>query len=234
MKILLTTATALLLSLTTFAQKVENTQSKSSELLIDGNSSDWSKYSLTLEEKSNIYYAIINDNNSIYFLLKFPDRNSQLKVLRSGLEIKIDKQGKNNFPSSFIFPYSIDRENNDPLSYSITGIKPNTNLEERKSELIKNSTKIKLTGFNNGLEDVMLNTSNNINISAALNFEENNLIYEVSFPINLIFKGDLSNYKSPFNFQFNLQALPHYPSESSDSRCFENNSINQKAKLSSE
>lgn len=234
MKVLLTIASALLLPFSTFAQKVENTQPKSSELLIDGNSSDWSKYSLTLDEKSNVYYAIVNDNNSLYFLFKFPDRNSQLKVLRSGLEIKIDNQGKNNFPSSFIFPYSIDRENNDPLSYSVTGIKPNTNLEERKSELIKNSTKIKLTGFNNGLEDVMLNTSNNINISAALNFEENNLIYEASFPINLIFDGDISNYKNPFNFQFCLQALPYAPSESSDSRYFENNSFNQKAKLSNE
>lgn len=234
MKILLTTSLALLLSFFSFAQKIESIQHKTSELIIDGSSSDWSKYSLTLDEKSNIFYSIITDNNRFYFLLKFPDRSSQLKVLRSGLEIKIDNQGKNTFPSTFIFPYSIDRENNDPLSYSVTGVKPNTNLEEKKSELIKNSTKIKLTGFKNGLEDVMLNTINNINVSAALNFEENNLIYEVSFPIDLIFEGELSNYKNPFNFQFNLQALPFSPSESSDSRCFENNSLNQKLKLRNE
>ena len=139
MKFILPLLSTLVISFTCLAQNSNVIEKLNSSILVDGQSSDWSSYNSNIIKNSNISYSIVNDNKLIYFLFKFPEKSAQLKVLRAGLEIKIDTLGKNNFPISVIYPYSIDRENNDPLSHSITGITPNIDLELFKNTLINNS-----------------------------------------------------------------------------------------------
>ncbi len=232
MKFILPLLSNLVISFACFAQHSNAIEKKKSTIIVDGLSNDWVAYNNTTISSSNISYSVVNDNKMIYFLFKFPEKNSQLKFLRAGLEIKIDTLGKNKYPISVIFPYSTDRENNDPLSHSFTGITPNMDFESKKQTLLKNSTKIKITNFKNGLTDVMLNQINTINVLSAINFDSTNTLnYEIAFPINMFFESDISTYKTPFNFQFNLLGLPYSVSESSDSRYFENNTILLKSKL---
>ena len=232
MKFILPLLSNMVIGLACTAQTSNPISIKNTPITIDGSTNDWSSYKCINDEKSNVSYSITNDSKTIYFLFKFPEKHLQYKVLRAGLEIKIDTIGKTNYPISVIFPYSIDRENTDPIRHSYTGIKPTTEYEMIKTKSIESSNKIKIVGFNNGLSDVMLNIKNVVGVSAALQFDSTNTLnYELSVPINLFFESKLSNYKYPFNFQFNILGLPFSASESSDSRYFENNSLVVKPKL---
>ena len=221
--------TFLLINLNTFAQFISFANSK---IDINGDEIEWTNYNKNSEEYSKTNYSITNDNRYIYFLCKFKERATQLKVLRAGLEITIDTNGKNSTPVSIIFPYSSDRENNDIYSHSFTGIKANMDFESKKLSLIEKSKRIKLNGMKNGLDDAMLNKINSVNVLADLNFDsQNNLILELAIPIHLIFDGNIKTYKYPFSFQYNILGLPNNSNELVDNKYFENISFGIKSKL---
>lgn len=233
MKLIVWANVLVLAFLSSIAQSSNNPTNQKTPIVIDGESNDWYGYNQLTDEKSKISYIITNDQQRIYFLFRFPDKITQMKVLRSGLEINIDTLGKNNYPITIIYPYSIDRENNDEYNHSFTGIEPDMNFEDSKDRLIKNSKQLKLIGFNNGYNEVVINTINKINVKSALKFsEDNSLIYELSVPIKLFFESDIQKYKYPFNFQLIIKGLPYTSGELSDSRYFEFNTFTFKSKLS--
>ena len=206
--------------------------SRTSVINIDGETSDWNGYSSNYNENSKSTYIIINDNQKIYFLFKFSEKASQMKVLRAGLEINIDTTGKNNFPISVIFPFSIDRLNNDIYSHSVTGIKPTMDFEANKEMLINKSNNIRLIGFNSGYSDIMINKTNTLNIESCIKFNnQNELILEMSIPIKLFFESKIKNYKYPFAIQFSMMGLPIDATSTEDPKLFENNNFSVKSKL---
>lgn len=206
--------------------------SRNSAIKIDGETSDWVGYSSNYNEISKSSYIIINDPHRVYFLFKFSEKASQMKVLRAGLEINIDTIGKNNFPISVIFPFSIDRLNNDLYSHSVTGIKPTMDFEDNKERLINKSNNIRLIGFNSGFSDVMINKNNTLNVEACIKFNsQNELILEMSIPIKLFFESKIKDYKYPFSFQFGMMGLPFDATSTEDPELFENNSFSVKSKL---
>ncbi len=205
---------------------------KNTVITIDGESTDWDGYSTNYDEKSKSSYRIVNDSQKIYFLFKFSEKSTQMKVLRAGLEINIDTLGKNNYPISVIFPFSTDRYNNDLYSHTVTGINPNMDFDSNKEGLINSSNKIKLVGFNNGYSDIMINKTNTLNVEASLKFNnQNELIYELAIPIKLFFDGNPKYYKRPFAIQFNIMSLPFDATSAKDHSYFENNSFELKTKL---
>lgn len=225
-------ATVLSQALWAFAQPNNSISLKKDSILIDGDQQDWKGYTFYSDEKSRTTYSITNDSQKIYFLFKFSDVITQMKVLRAGLEIKMDTLGRTSYPISIIFPFSTDRYNNDVFNYSVTGIKPNMDFEKNKNKMICNSNRIRLIGFKNGYGDIMINKNNSLNVETGLKFNnENELIYELSVPIKLFFEGNLKNYKHPFLFNFNILGFPIDATSVSDSKYFEDNNINIKAKL---
>lgn len=229
MKFYLLSFTFLLINSKSFSQSINFANTK---INVDGNEIEWHNYKQNAEEYSKTNYSVAIDNRYFYFFCKFKEKSTQMKVLRAGLEISIDTSGKNANNVSVIFPYSSDRENNDMYSHSFTGIKADMDFEASKFSLIEKCVRIKLNGMKNGLSDAMLNKTNSVNVLAAVNFDsQNNLIYELAIPINLIFEGNIKTYKTPFSFQYNILGLTNNSNEIVDGKYFENISFGLKSKL---
>ncbi len=222
------------LGLTLFSCKTENVSvlSFNNKITIDGYTNDWNNQTNYIDPSSNIECTISNDKNNVYFLLKLKDTVNQMKLFRGGLEINIDTLGKSNYPITIIFPYSIDRENNDQYSYSLTGITSNMDYKANKQRLLEISKSIRLIGFKNGLSDVVINSQNRLNIKTSLKFDENDyLIYELSVPIGLFVDKNVFKQKAPISFNFKLLGLPNITNENSDNIIFQKNEFTLKTKF---
>ncbi len=66
---------------------------KITEIRIDGEESDWENR-LTYFEKERLGLGIQNDDDNLYIILKTYDRSAQLQVVRNGLTIWFDPEGK--------------------------------------------------------------------------------------------------------------------------------------------
>ncbi len=66
---------------------------RTAEITIDGDESDWEN-GLTYFEKEGVGLGIRNDEDNLYIILKTYDRTSQLQVIRNGLTIWFDPEGK--------------------------------------------------------------------------------------------------------------------------------------------
>ena len=69
---------------------------------IDGIINDWSNPLRFYDYKSKINYSISNNLKNIYLCIKISDRPTQMKILRAGMEFRIDPLGKKSFPVSFM------------------------------------------------------------------------------------------------------------------------------------
>jgi hypothetical protein len=181
--------------------------------MIDGKINEWSNPLRFYDQETGISYNISNDHYNIYFAASISNEFLQTKILRSGLEFRIDTLGEKSFGVYFKYPIGIQ---------AITELKPNIppakegfekgqDRSSLKLKLLAEATEIQLVGFKPRLGKIISSTiPNNAGISAAINLEANGIMnYEAVIPFSTFYKAELipADSSTIFNFQIKVNPL---------------------------
>src|ERR1700751_3901141 len=71
---------------------------------IDGNNKDWPSPYPEYDDKAMLGYAVSNDKDNLYITVETGDLATQLKILRNGLTVWIDRKGEKNELTAINFP----------------------------------------------------------------------------------------------------------------------------------
>ena len=93
---------ALMLSVATFAAK--EVLPYKNDVAIDGNNKEWPSPLPKYNKTTGINYALANDERNLYFIIRIADEATQRHIMRNGLEIWINKEGKKKKTTGVTFP----------------------------------------------------------------------------------------------------------------------------------
>jgi hypothetical protein len=83
---------------------------QAAKIKIDGNANDWGLPLRFGSEVGSLQYNITNDRDNIYLCVLTNDKNTQNKILRSGLSIYFDMNGTKSKKVGFVFPVMNSRQ----------------------------------------------------------------------------------------------------------------------------
>ena len=165
---------------------------QSSPIEADGNASDWGLPLRFGNETGTLQYAITNDKENIYISVASNDRNTQMKMLRAGINVYIDANGKKSTEMGLIYPFKGKEE----MTFKQIENK-NTDPNALKQKMILDADLFNTTGFMN-MENRTYDLKETSPIKIAMNFDNyNNLVFEAIIPLKNIFKNQLSENKAP-------------------------------------
>ena len=177
----------ILLSSCTSLNKVESTREKNTQT---------NEYNYS-DPESQIRYQITNDAKNLHIKLNTADAMTIMKVLRTGLKICFDVNGKKNQKVYFKYPLAQNRQYSD-LNRSTSGNQERSTTgygEQRRFDLNKMIAQIPKEGEfdRNGEKERILIMSADSDIKAyikAINNDE--IIYDVFIPLNRISKEGIA------------------------------------------
>jgi len=196
---------------------------QSHKVKVDGIINEWSNPLRFYDQKTGISYNISNDRNNIYFAASISNDFLQTKILRSGLEFRIDTLGKKSFGISFKYPIGILaitelKPNNPPAK---EGFEKGRDRSSSKLKLLAEATEIQLVGFKPRLGKIIsLSVPNNAGISAAINFDPSGIMnYEAVIPFSTFYRSELipADSSKVFNFQIKVNPLANSGNASGNS-----------------
>jgi hypothetical protein len=182
---------------------------------VDGKLSEWSNPLRFYDQQTGISYNITNDHDNLYFVCSVSNESLQTKILRSGLEFRIDTLGKKSLGVGIKYPIG---------NVSVTELKPNNQQTKEgsgerpdhsayKLKLLAQATEIQLIGFKPHLGKIIsLSAPNSTGILAAINFDNSGIMnYEAVIPFSTFYKNVLtpSDSNTIFNFQIKVNPVPN-------------------------
>ena len=130
-------------------------------------------------EDAKLGYTVLKDNDFLYLNISTRETASQLKMLRNGVVVFLDKDGKKEETVFLQYPLASGSKTSDNPKTTREG---RTRLLDKKIEGLSNEIL-----FVNGENEEYINRHmNNEGISAEINAVEDELYYQLKFPINYI------------------------------------------------
>ena len=189
----------------------------------DGRITEWPDPLRYLDDKTKISYSISNDARNLYVCMRVADPRLKTKIIRSGMEFKIDTLGKKSFPVRFMFPLenqivmAQDRYG-EPRTDDNHGSKPAR--PARVPKIVSPANEFQVVGFrhlHDGMFSLLKNTSG---ISAAVNIDSlGSVCYEAVIPFSTFYKDHLTSEDTSrvFTYEFVINPLPAPATHSGDS-----------------
>ncbi|MFI5196880.1 MAG: hypothetical protein ACHQD8_07300 [Chitinophagales bacterium] len=202
-KTYLNTAIALILIFTVSCSSNKHSKSKrlpgtwqAQPITIDGNNKDWSSPYPEYDDKAMLGYAVSNDKDNLYITVETGDPATQLKILREGLTVWIDKTANKDEITAINFPIPQpgSKENRQEGSKPASGHiqqgqgggsqdKRRFELEDRVKKALSEANEYSLQGFKscNLQYPVMEKDSCGIVVRIGLD-ADNELVWEAVIP----------------------------------------------------
>jgi hypothetical protein len=190
---------------------------QTSKVTVDGKISEWSNPLRFYDDKSKINYSITNDRQNLFLCMKVSDETSKAKILRGGMEFRIDTLGKKVFPIAFRFPLEnqivmVRHQRNETQEEPDPREKPNRNAMNQK--MLNHATEAQLTGFKPPLGGTLPLPSPSSGIAAAITVDSLGILYyEALIPFRTFYKPELTPADSitAFCYEIKVNALPAPP-----------------------
>lgn len=160
-------------------------QNSTTAIQIDGNDNDWKANVFNVDSTNGFEYSISKNQDTLFLIVRFINRLTQIKSLAMGIQIGLDMYQKNK-PQQFInFP--LDNSSKINMNESIK------DLITMQYSLFLLATEYELKKFMSGNGTYALNTANpnGIKLAFALN-PQDQLVYEYAIPFS-----SLKNKKDP-------------------------------------
>ncbi|MCW3123075.1 MAG: hypothetical protein JWQ38_2567 [Flavipsychrobacter sp.] len=119
-------------------------------IVADGSNKDWPSPYPGYDDKAQLGYAVTNDKENLYITVETGDLATQLKILRNGLTVWIDKTGESNkqIAINFPIPQGGDEHNTAPvLAQNDDPDKQRLELEDKVRASLLTATEFSLQGF---------------------------------------------------------------------------------------
>ena len=166
---------------------------------IDGSNKDWPSPYPAYDDKAMIGYAVSNDRENLYITVETGDQATQLKILRNGLTVWIDKTGGKNEVTAINYPipstYNTIKGDGDRGEQSLQMPaqggdiqKQRLAMTERIKKQIAEAREFSLEGFKacNAQFPLLERDSCGIKVSMALD-EDNELVWEAVIPLKTFY-----------------------------------------------
>ena len=173
-------------------------------IAVDGDIGEWGDSLRYYYTQKHWNYAIANTKDTLYFAIRFNDRVDQMRVLRAGLTISIDPNGRKKEAFSITFPLNMD--NGLPVS-SLHDTGAVESVKQERDELMRerltNLRGIRAVGFKD-IDYEMITTANTYGIKAAVDYDDKGyLVCEAAIPLQFFHVDDLTKNVWSFNFRVN-------------------------------
>jgi len=195
---------------------------QSKNVKADGNLQEWIVPLNNYDVKSKLQYSITNDSLNLYVCIRATDDQSQLKIIRAGMQVWIDTAGKNNQQVGILFPLSSSEHSaNISRKPEYTGDSSKTRQYQKpdskslKARFNREPKEMKLVGFKPPIGGITLLQNEN-GIAANIDWDSTGIMnYEAIIPFKTFYKKSLSLSDSTKIFGINI-IIPALP-ESSNS-----------------
>ena len=144
-------------------------------IVVNGNSSEWENSLFSFNKQAQVNYAVVNDTSTFYICVRIADEAAQMKVLRSGIDLRFNSKGKKKAETTLHFP--------------IGGRMNQGERRDRKTMhliYLLQMQDMELSGFKNGVNGFQSIKSGKNGIMAAVNWDSVNImVYEVRVPFSV-------------------------------------------------
>jgi hypothetical protein len=198
----------------------------------DGIPSEWSGRLRMYDNASDMYFAISNDLDNLYIRVKTKNKQTQMQILRYGLQVWIDTSGRNKEVTGFQFPfYQHSRksqeagEGADSIGSYNRGGRPQTykhskepDFETLRNKFNSNDKWINLTGFKPPVSGIV-SVYNDFGIGVNIGWDAaDTLYYEASIPFRTFYRSGLhpADSSTHFGIQLTTKGLPSSQSFAGD------------------
>ncbi len=187
---------------------------QSNKVTADGKIPEWSNPLRFYDHNSKINYNITNDRQNLYLCIKVSDETMFAKILRGGIEFRIDTAGKKSFSIAFIFPISnqekmMQSKRSDTPTEKSSGEKSYSTLMMQKK--MSQEKEVQLIGFKPPLGGILTLFNTTSGISAAINFDSlGTMYYEAIIPFRTFYKNELmaTDSNKVFSYEIKVNGLP--------------------------
>ena len=185
---------------------------QSNVIFADSKIPKWTDPLRFYDTKSKINYTLTNDRHNLYVWMKISDETEQLKILRGGMELRIDTSGKKTFPVALMFPLAnqpmMMHRSTEPQSEKRN---PKPDRSSMMQNLLIQAKEMELTGFKPPLGGIVSLLNNSNGISAAIETDSLGILcYQAIIPFKTFYKDELAAVDSnkAFKYEIKVNALP--------------------------
>lgn len=165
--------------------------------ILDGSIKEWPAEKIITDGETGLPYGIDNDNQNLYLVLEVPSFRTQMKMMRTGMDLYIDLKGKKKEGRGIEFPVK-NADNYSGIEDYATGRSEDASNDQQKKPDLKairmrmaiNLVELKLFGFGDGPVEQQLKLPNSANIAFA--WDSSNVMY-IEYQIPLSMLGDASS-----------------------------------------
>lgn len=149
-------------------------------IIIDGSTSEWPQNLKYFDKTIGLSYSICNDSANLFLVFRVMNPMIQKKILRTGIIIGLDTSGSKKIHCRINYPINSVNRNNNQFSNQ------NTDFNLIKSEFLMQPHLMDIEGFINNNGQQFTQSLNGIAVS--LNWENDDMIYEIQIPLNSFYK----------------------------------------------
>ncbi len=166
-------------------------------LVIDGDNPDWPSPYPNYDAKAKIAYATSNDGRYIYLTVETGDELTQMKMLRAGMTVSIDTDGKKGDTYNINFPLESDNmplEMPEPDGKQHAAMHTEQQMRQQVKKGLEHTTQYSLSGFGScdGGYSISQVAPCGIKLAMKLNSYKE-LVWEAAIPVKAIFNRDSLN-----------------------------------------
>ncbi|WP_316829730.1 hypothetical protein [Pedobacter aquatilis] len=204
--------TIILTSLSLRAQEIEENSRMIKPFKADGISNEWDEPLNQYNDATKLAFALANDDKNFYIIIESLDPQTTFSILRGGITLNINTQGKKKDGIKLVFPLieqpAMPQEHEIPERKELDAPPPE-NIDKHVEPSLTNKS-IKVSGFKN-IKDGNLPAMNEYGVEAGMNIHPNrDLIYELSIPLEQL--GVNLDLKKPiaYNIKINQPNKPDF------------------------
>jgi len=170
---------------------------QSTPVAIDGSNEDWPSPYPEYDEKSKLGFAISNDKDNLYITVETGDLATQLKILRNGLTVWIDKTGERNQLTAINYPIPQNGDERMPETPEwVQGKyeeKQRMELEDRVKNAKQLTNEYSLQGFKSCNLQYPKSEKDTCGIIVSMNIDtDNEMVWEAVIPFkSFYFKPEI-------------------------------------------
>jgi hypothetical protein len=186
---------------------------QSNKVTVDGKIPEWPNPLRFYNDKSKLNYTITNDRWNLYLCMKISDVTAQIKMLRGGMEFRIDTLGKKSFPIALIYPIANHQMTMRNRGESQTGRNPRDKPEHSSmaQNLLIQAKELELVGFKTPLGGILSLFNTSYGILAAMDIDSLGIMYyEAVIPFRTFIKNELTaaDTNKAFSYEIKINAVP--------------------------
>jgi hypothetical protein len=135
------------------------------------------------DSNAKLQYSIANDNENLYIYIKATEKIAQIKILKTGILLKIDSSGKQKDAASILYPIPNSKKGNT------MPVNSQSNWDIFISRFSYDHAYMKIKGFSQITDDEIL-TTNPFGISVSVSWDDQEVLrYKAVVPFSQIFKN---------------------------------------------